>query len=285
VQYNIIGDPKISIIIPTKDKVNVLKTCIESVLARTRYQNYEIIIVDNQSQEQKTFDYYKKLETNPRIRILEYNEPFNFSAMNNFAVSHAEGEHLVLLNNDIEIRSEEWLSAMLEHSQRRGVGAVGAKLLYLNNTIQHAGIIIGIIGNPPVGGHAHRHLPASHPGYFGRASHIANISAATAACLMIPKHVFEEMGGFDESLAVAFNDVDLCLKIRERGYLIVYTPYAKLYHHESLSRGYEDTPEKQARFVSEVKYIREKWGKVIDSGDSYYNPNLTTDKEDFSVNI
>lgn len=285
VQYNIVGNPKISIIIPTKDKVNVLKTCIESVLKRTRYQNYEIIIVDNQSQEQKTFDYYKKLETDPRIRILTYDKPFNFSAMNNFAVSHAEGEHLVLLHNDIEVRSEEWLSAMLEHSQRRGVGAVGAKLLYPNNTVQHAGIILGIIGNPPVGGHAHRHLPASHPGYFGRASHIANVSAATAACLMIPKQVFGEVGGFDESLAVAFNDVDLCLKIRERGYLIVYTPYAKLYHHESLSRGYEDTPEKKARFTREVRYIRERWGKVIDSGDPYYNLNLTREKEDFSVNI
>jgi len=285
VRYDIIGNPKISIIIPTRDKVNVLKACIESILTRTQYQNYEIIIIDNLSREQKTFDYYRELEANPRIRILEYDKPFNFSDMNNFAASHADGEHLVFLNNDVEIRSGEWLSAMLEHSQRGEVGAVGAKLLYPNNTIQHAGIIIGIIGNPPVAGHTHRHLPVLHPGYFGRANHIANVSAVTAACLMVRKTVFEEVGGFDEELAVAFNDIDLCLKIRKQGYLIVYTPYAKLYHHESLSRGYEDTPEKKARFTREVRYIRERWGKVIDSGDPYYNLNLTREKEDFSVNI
>lgn len=285
VRYDIMDNPGISIIIPTSDKVNVLKACIESILTRTQYQNYEIIIVDNLSREQKTFDYYRELEANPRIRILEYDMPFNFSDMNNFAASHADGEHLVFLNNDVEIRSGEWLSAMLEHSQRREVGAVGAKLLYPNNTIQHAGIIIGIIGNPPVAGHAHRHLPVLHPGYFGRANHIANVSAVTAACLMVRKTVFEEVGGFDEELAVAFNDIDLCLKIRKQGYLIVYTPYAELYHHESLSRGYEDTPEKKARFTREVRYIRERWGKVIDSGDPYYNLNLTREKEDFSVNI
>jgi GT2 family glycosyltransferase len=175
---------------------------------------------------------------------------------------------------------------MLEHAQRKEVGAVGAKLIYSNNTIQHAGIIIGIVGNPPVGGHSHKYFPKNDNGYFGRIQHICNVSAVTAACIMMRKEVFEEVGGFDEkNLSVAFNDVDLCLKIREKGYLIIYTPYAELYHHESLSRGYEDTPGKQRRFLDEVKYMREKWGKIMDAGDPYYNKNLTLEKEDFSIRI
>jgi len=286
VKYNIAGNPKISIIIPTKDKVEVLKTCIESVLEKTDYQNYELIIIDNQSSNENTFDYYKKLSNNPKIRIIEYPEKFNFSAINNFAVSKTESEYIVFLNNDTEVISGEWLSSMLEHAQRKEVGAVGAKLVYSNNTVQHAGIVIGIVGNPPVGGHSHKHFPKTHPGYFGRIQHISDVSAVTAACMMIRKEVFEEVGGFDEeNLAIAFNDVDLCLKIRQKGYLIVYTPYAELYHHESLSRGYEDTPEKQARFVREVRYMREKWGKVIDKGDPYYSPNLTLENEDFSTRV
>jgi GT2 family glycosyltransferase len=217
--------------------------------------------------------------------VLKYEKSFNFSAINNFAAQNSNYEYLLFLNNDAEVISEEWLSAMLENAQRKEGGAVGCKLLYPNNTIQHAGIVIGIIGNPPVGGHSHRYLPASSPGYFGRIQCIHNVSAVTAACVMIRKEVFEEVGGFDENLAVAFNDVDLCLKIREKGYLIVYTPYAELYHHESCSRGYEDNPEKQKRFLKEVKYTREKWGTVIDRGDPYYNPNLTLEREDFSIRI
>jgi GT2 family glycosyltransferase len=285
VRYEIDGDPLVSIIIPTKDKVDLLKVCVQSIIQKTQYQNYEIIIVDNLSREKEIFDYYRSLEGDNRFRIIEYNHPFNFSEMNNFAVSHAAGTHLVFLNNDIEIISDEWLSAMLEHSQRPEVGAVGAKLLYTNNTVQHAGIIIGIVGKPPVGGHAHRHLPGSHPGYFGRASHIADVSAVTAACLMMRRAVFSEVGGFDPKLAVAFNDVDLCLKIRQRGYRLIYTPYALLYHHESLSRGYEDTPEKQARFLHEVDCIRKRWREVLDAGDPYYNPNLTVEDNDFSIRI
>ncbi len=285
VRYEIDGNPLVSIIIPTKDKVDLLKACVQSIIQKTNYQNYEIIIVDNLSREKEIFDYYRTLEGDARFRIIEYNHPFNFSDMNNFAASHAEGDHIIFLNNDIEIISEEWLSALLEHSQRPEVGAVGAKLLYTNNTIQHAGIIIGIVGKPPVGGHAHRYLPGSHPGYFGRASHIADVSAVTAACLMMRRAVFSEVGGFDPELAVAFNDVDLCLKIRQRGYRIIYTPYALLYHHESLSRGYEDTPEKQARFLAEVDCIRKRWGEVLDAGDPYYNPNLTVDDDDFSFRI
>jgi GT2 family glycosyltransferase len=174
---------------------------------------------------------------------------------------------------------------MLEHAQQMDVGAVGAKLLYPNNTIQHAGVIIGIIGNPAVGGHSHRHLPDPHSGYFGRANNIQEVSAITAACILMKKEVFSEIGGFNEDLVVAFNDVDLCLKIREKGYLIIYTPYARLYHHESLTRGVEDTVEKKERFTKEVNYIRERWGSVIDKGDPYYNINLTRNREDFSIRV
>lgn len=284
-KYNIIKNPKVSIIIPTKDKVDILKNCVNSIFTRTNYSNYEILIVDNQSKEKATFKYYEELEKNSKIKIVNYQQPFNFSTINNFAVSSLDSKYILFLNNDIEVISSEWITAMLEHAQRKEVGAVGAKLIYHNNTIQHAGVVIGIVGNPPVGGHAHRHFPKESPGYFGRLKHIDNVSAVTAACMMLRKDVFEEVGGFDENLAVAFNDVDLCLKIREKGYLIVYTPYAELYHHESLSRGYEDTPEKKERFSKEVKYIREKWGAVIDRGDPYYNPNLTLEKEDFSIRI
>jgi len=284
--YEVMGSPKVSIIIPTKDKVGILQTCVTSILDKTDYENFEIVIVDNQSREPETHDYYQQIRHNPRVRILEYNNPFNFSAINNFAVAQTDSEYLVLLNNDTEIITGEWLTAMLEHAQREEVGAVGAKLLYHNNTIQHAGVVLGITGSPGekgVAGHSHKHLSDRALGYFLRPHIIGNVSAVTAACMMVRRDVYEGVGGLEEDLVVAFNDVDFCLKIRDKGYLIVYTPYAKLYHYESLSRGYEDNPEKQARFASEVKHIRKGWGDVIDKGDPYYNPNLTLNKEDFSI--
>jgi len=286
IKYKIKGNPKVSIIIPTKDKVEVLKRCIDSILNKTTYQNYEIVIVDNNSQEEKTFEYYETIKDNPKIRILEYKKPFNFSAINNYAVSKVDSEFILFLNNDTEVITPEWLSAMLEHAQRREVGAVGAKLLYPNNTIQHAGVILGLGAGPSrVAGHSHKYLPNSFPGYYYRPHIIQNLSAVTAACMLTKKSLFEEVGGFDEvNLPIAFNDVDYCLKLREKGFLIVYTPYAVLYHHESLSRGYEDTPEKQERFLKEVKYMREKWGSILDN-DPYYNPNLTGDREDFSIRM
>ncbi|ADB58259.1 glycosyltransferase [Archaeoglobus profundus] len=284
IKYKINGNPKVSIIIPTKDKVEVLKRCVESILNKTTYQNYEIVIVDNNSQEEKTFEYYETIKDHPKIRILEYNKPFNFSAINNYAVSKVDSEFILFLNNDTEVITSEWLSAMLEHAQRKEVGAVGAKLLYPNNTIQHAGVILGL-GVHRVAGHSHRHYPANSHGYVGRINVVQNLSAVTAACMLTKKSLFEEVGGFDEvNLPIAFNDVDYCLKLREKGYLIVYTPYAVLYHYESLSRGYEDTPEKQARFLREVRYMREKWGHILDN-DPYYNPNLTREKEDFSIRV
>ncbi|MCP1662280.1 glycosyltransferase involved in cell wall biosynthesis [Methanocalculus sp. AMF5] len=288
VKYEIHGNPLISIIIPTKDKVDVLKTCISSILKKTDYNNYEIIIVDNQSNESETQDYYNSIKNDSKVKVINFEEKFNFSAINNYAISMARGEYIVLLNNDTEIINGEWLTAMLEHAQRDEVGAVGAKLLYYNNTIQHAGVILGLTGNPGdkgVAEHSHKHMPDSELGYFLCPHIIGNVSAVTAACMMIKKQVYEEVGGLDEDLVVAFNDVDLCLKIRSKGYTIIYTPYAQLFHYESLSRGYEDTPEKQARFIKEVQYIRKRWGMIIDEGDPYYNPNLSLNSERYDYKI
>jgi GT2 family glycosyltransferase len=283
INYEIKGNPKVSIIIPTKDNTMIFKRCIDSILEKTDYENYEIVIVDNQSKEEKTFRYYDKIKNNSKIKILEYDKPFNFSAINNFAASHVDTEYVLFLNNDTEVISGEWLSAMLEHAQREEVGAVGAKLIFPDGTIQHCGIILGL-GSHKVAGNPYYKYPEHH-GYFGIIDEVRNYSAVTAACMMLRKGVFEEVGGFNENLAIAFNDVDLCLKIREQGYLIVYTPYAKLIHYESLSRGYEDNPEKQARFLKEAEYVRKKWWHVIDKGDPYYNPNLSLDKGDFLIKI
>ena len=282
--YALIGKPKISIIIPNKDKSEVLKKCITSILDKTIYQNYEIIIVDNQSTEKDTFRYYDTIKNSSKIIILDYDKPFNFSAINNFAATHAEGEYLVFLNNDTEVITPEWLSAMLEHAQQSHVGAVGAKLLYPDNTIQHCGVILGI-------GVGHYFHVAGHPwcrhpdqvGYGGRIWTICNYSAVTGACMMMKKEIFDSVGGFDEKLVIAFNDVDLCLKIRSKGFFIVYTPYSQLYHYESLTRGYETTKEKLERFLGEIGYVHKKWGDVIDKGDPFYNPNLAVDRGDYAL--
>lgn len=288
VKREITGNPKVSIIIPTKNQVKVLKKCIKSILERTDYKNYEIIVIDNNSNDPLTLEYLGSISKEPNISILKYEEPFNFSAINNFAAQRSKSEFLLFLNNDTEVIQREWLSAMLEHAQRKEVGAVGCKLLYPNGKIQHAGVILGISGmrgKPGVAGHSHKHISNSARGYYGRPHVIHNLSAVTGACVMIRRNVFDEMGGFDENLGIAFNDVDLCLKMREKGYLAVYTPYSELYHYESLSRGYEDTPEKEDRFEKEFKYIRGKWSKIIDKGDPYYNPNLTLVREDFTIRI
>lgn len=288
VKRKLLKTPLISIIIPTKDNVKILKRCIDSILKNTSYPNYEIVIVNNNSTDEKTYDYFKELKRTSRIKILEYKKDFNFSAINNFAVKSAAGEIILFLNNDTEVILKEWLSAMLEHAQRSEVGAVGCKLLYPDKTIQHAGVILGINyldGENIIAEHSPKYIPYNNHGYFGKAGVIHDLSAVTAACMMLRKDVFEEVGGFDENLAIAYNDVDLCLKIREKGYLIVYTPYAELYHHESQSRGHDDTLEKRERFLKEIKYIRKKWGQVIDKGDPYYNPNLTLDRVDFSIRI
>ncbi len=268
------GDPKVSLIIPTRDNVSLLKNCLESIERLTTYGNYEIIIMDNDSADPATLEY---LDSTPH-RVIPFREPFNYSRINNVGVSMAEGEYMLLLNDDTEITSGEWLEAMLEHAQRPEVGAVGAKLVYPDGRIQHAGVLTGVGGTWGLGvaTHAHQFYPSTSPGYLGTITKVTNYSAVTAACMLLRKSVFEEVGGFDEdNLRVAFNDVDLCLRIRERGYSIIYTPYAKLLHHESVSRGYTGDP-------AEVLYMRERWGEVLDN-DPYYNPNFSMGSGDFNL--
>jgi len=280
IRRKIKGAPLVTIVIPTKDNKCLLEKCIESILEKTEYKNYEILIVNNASQDPLALEYFEKLSHGGMAKIVNYVKPFNFAAINNFAVQSAKGRHLLFLNDDVEIISNEWLATMVEHSQREEVGAVGAKLLYPDCRIQHAGVMLGIQG---VAGHSHKYIKDDNPGYFYRKDVIQNVSAVTAACLMTTKVIFDEVGGFDEiNLSVAFNDVDFCLKIRERGYLIVYTPYAILYHHESASRGYEGSDNQ--RFKKEIKYMRKKWGRILYE-DPYYNPNLTLSREDFSLKI
>ncbi len=280
VKYYVRPSQKVSIIIPTKDKAHLLERCVTSILLKTDYKNYEIFIVDNQSTELKTQNFLTTLRNDGKIKILRYDKPFNFSAINNFAVRFSNSDHLLFLNNDTEVISSEWLSVMLEFSQRKDIGAVGAKLYYPDDTIQHAGVIIGLGG---LANHSHRHYLRSDHGYMGRINIVQNLSAVTAGCMMIRKEVFDKVGGFDERLTHNFNDVDLCLKIREKGYLIIYTPYAELYHHESVSRGKDDTAVQRGRTAKEIEFMQTKWKHVLELGDPYYNPNLTLDKEDFSI--
>ena len=283
VKYHITDDPLISIIIPFKDKSELLDMCINSILDKSTYQNYEIIGISNNSEEAETFEMMEKLKAKDgRVFFYEHNVPFNYSEINNHAVhEYAKGEHLVLLNNDIEIISHEWLESMLEFSQQNNIGAVGAKLYYPDDTIQHAGVIIGIGG---VGGHSHKYFERSAIGYFSRLNIVQNFSAVTAACLMVKKTIFDELQGLNEKdLKIAFNDVDFCLRIGEAGYQNVYTPYCEAYHHESISRGEDDNPEKVARFNSEVDYMLERHNKILNAGDPYYNPNLTLTDENFTI--
>ena len=280
INYKILGTPLVSILIPNYEHWKTLKKCIDSIMSLSTYDNYEIIIIENNSKGKDTFDYYASLKDNEKIRIVTWEGKFNYSAINNFGFKYTKGEYILLLNNDIEVISPNWIEEMLMFTQRKDVGAVGAMLYYKNNRIQHAGVLLGLRG---VANHAHYRWQRNSYGYCNRLITVQNYSAVTAACCMIPRHVFEEINGLDESFEVAFNDVDMCMRIRKAGYLIVWTPYAELYHYESESRGYEDTTEKQARFVGEVRRFQEKWGKELAAGDLYYNPNLTLEREDFSV--
>ncbi len=268
-----VPDPKplVTLIIPTKDRVDLLQMSVGSILEKTSYEPFEIIIVDNRSEKNETRKYLESLSKDRRIRVLKYDASFNFSAINNFAARHARGSIIGLINNDIEVIHEDWLSEMVSHAIRPGVGAVGAKLYYPNDTIQHAGVILGFDG---VAGHAYRGKDAKFPGQVGRAFLTQNLSAITAACLIVRKEIFDQVSGLDESLQVAFNDIDFCLRIRAAGFRNLWTPFAQLYHHESLSRGYEDTPEKQARFQNEIALMKNRWADELDH-DPAYNPNLS----------
>lgn len=281
IKYEIDGNPLISVIIPNKDHTDDLDICLKSLYEKSSYKNFELIIVENNSTEKETFEYYEALtQKHGNIKIVTWKGNFNYSAINNLGVSYAKGEYILLLNNDVEIINGSCLEEMLMFAQRKDVGAVGAKLYYSDDTVQHAGVILGLGGTA---GHAHKHFARSHPGYMARASIAQNLTACTAACLMMRRDVFDEVGGLDESFEVAFNDVDLCMKIRKKGYLVVFTPYAELYHYESKSRGNDSTPEKLERFRGEIDRFKEKWQKQLDDGDPYYNPNLTLTRDDFSL--
>ena len=274
-------EPRVSVIIPTRDNASVLETCIRSIRSRTRYENYEILIIDNGSVEEKTTRLFADLSSDPSIRILPMPGLFNFSKLNNAAARDATGEIFGLVNNDIEVTREDWLDEMVALAMRPEAGCVGAKLLYPNGRIQHAGVVIGLGG---VAGHGHRFATSDAPGYLDRLRSVQNVSAVTAACLLIRKRVFDQVGGLDESLTVAFNDVDFCLRVRAAGYLNLWTPFAELIHHESVSRGRDLTPTKARRFAGEYATMQRRWGADL-LNDPYYSPHLTYDREDFSLRL
>lgn len=278
IDYEIDETPLISILIPNKDHIEDLEKCIQSVLDST-YENLEIVVVENNSTELKTFEYYQELEKDSRIKVVTWKGPFNYSAINNYGAAACSGKYLLFLNNDVEVITPNWIEEMLMFAQRKDVGAVGARLLYPDGTLQHGGIILGLGG---IAGHVQIGISRVDPGYAGRVSFAQNLSACTAACLLVRREVFDEVDGFDEGLEVAFNDVDFCLRIRQKGYLIVYTPYAELYHYESKSRGYEDTPKKQKRFQDEIALMKVRWGNLLEH-DPYYNPNFSLKIGGFTI--
>ncbi len=300
IDYKVKGNPKVSVIIPNKDGKEILAVCINSILEKTTYKNYEIVVVENNSETEEIFEYYKELIKNEKIKVVNYNtgkiiekteeasleytnnnrikvKPgFNYSAVINCGVRNSEGEYVIQLNNDTELITENWLELILGFLQRPDVGACGAKLYFPDETIQHAGIIVGIGG---IAGNRFKSIPKNGHGYFAKESMIENLSAVTGACLAAPKSIYEEVGWMDENLAVAFNDVDFCLKIREKGYLVVYNPFVEFWHYESKTRGQENTPEKIKRFQGEICAFERRWPEILDSGDPYYNINLSLDTE------
>lgn len=297
IRYQIQGDPRISIVIANKDHVTDLKRCISSIQERSTYDNYEIIVVENNSESQEIFSYYEELLEQPydknadcqssengKITVVTYKGSFNYSAINNLGVSRAAGEYILLLNNDTEVISVNWMEELLMYAQRKDVGAVGAKLYYPDRTIQHAGVVIGL-GAHRTAGHTHYRQSRENLGYMGRLCYAQDVSAVTGACLLVKKSCYEQVGGLDEGFAVSLNDVDFCLKLREAGYLNVFTPFAELYHYESASRGADDSGEKAERYNRESEKFREKWKQVLEKGDPYYNPNFSLDRSDYSVKV
>lgn len=274
-QILVTKQPKVSIVIPNKDHVDLLINCLDSIITLTTWKNYEIIIVENNSSDTKTFQFYDEIrEKNDKIKLVTYQGEFNYSAVNNLGAKAAEGEYLLLLNNDTKVITPDWIEEMLGFCQREDTAIVGAKLLYPDDTIQHCGVVVGLGG---FAGHIEPWRKRTDTGYFGRLQAVQDISAVTGACLMIRKSVYDQVGGLDESFAVALNDVDLCLRVREKGYKVVVNPGAELYHYESKSRGSDEkeSPEKHARFKKEVIHFRQRWADFLEKGDPYYNPNLT----------
>jgi len=277
--YHLPRQPLVSVIVPNRDHVDILQQCVES-LASSSYANYELLIVENHSREPATFAYYQTLASQPHVRILRWERPFNYAAVNNFAAAHARGELLLFLNNDVQAINPDWLEVMVKQAIQPGVGAVGAKLYYPDDTIQHAGIVVGMGG---IAGHAHLNFRRDAPGYMQRLLTTQNVAAVTGACLLMPRAVFEQIGGFDEGFVLAFNDVDICLQVLAAGLRVVWTPQAELYHLESKTRGPEDTDEKQARFKREIDLFHTKWAAFLAAGDPYYSPHFRLDRADFAL--
>lgn len=271
--------PKVSLIIPTRDRADLLKTCVESILAKSTYPDFELVVVDNQSRDAAALDYLRELGTRERVRVLRYDAPFNYSAINNWAARQCDGQLLGLVNNDIEVISPDWLEEMAGFALRPDTGAVGAMLYFPDDTIQHAGVLIGMLG---LAGHIHARKPRGYTGHGNRALVAQNLSAVTGACLLVRRTAFDEVGGLDERLGVAFNDIDFCLKLRQHGYRNVWTPFAEMYHHESASRGSDDTAEKIKRFNAEIAFMQERWGDILGS-DPAYNPNLSLMSHNFDL--
>ncbi len=281
IRYPLMEKPLVSIVIPNKDHMEDLSRCVESILQKSSYPSYEIIVVENNSETKEIFDYYKVLEHHENIRVVTYEGDFNYSRINNFGVSFAKGKYVLLLNNDMKVITREWMEELLMYAQRPDVAAVGGKLYYADNSIQHAGIVIGL-GAHRAAGHTHYKDDKMHLGYMGRLCYAQDVTAVTGACLLVGREQYDEVGGLDEAFSVAFNDVDFCLKLRRAGYLNVFTPFCELFHYESKSRGMEEG-EKLKRFQNEVALFREKWKAELEAGDPYFNPNFSLDYSDYTI--
>ena len=300
ISYEIIGNPKVSIVIANKDHVEDLRRCISSIRGKSTYDNYEIVVVENNSTTEEITTYYKELTEDKYhadmkhgdvvtsddevVKIVKYEGDFNYSAINNLGVEHATGEYILLLNNDTQVITVNWIEELLMYAQREDVGAVGGKLFYGNKTIQHAGVVIGL-GAHRTAGHTHYGQSRENLGYMGRLCYTQNATAVTGACLMVKKALFEKVGGLDTGFAVSLNDVDFCLKLRKKGYLNIFTPFAELFHFESISRGLDDSGEKAQRYNKESEVFRDKWKEELAKGDPYYNPNFSLDRSDYSLKI
>ena len=281
VRYPLLERPMVSIVIPNRDHMEDLSRCVESIVHKSTYENYEIVVVENNSETKEIFDYYKALEHNEKIRVVKYEGDFNFSRICNLGVSFTQGKYVVLLNNDMKVITREWIEELLMYAQRPDVAAVGGKLYYADNSIQHAGIVIGL-GAHRAAGHTHYKDDKMHLGYMGRLCYAQDVTAVTGACLLVNREQYDEVGGLDDTFSVAFNDVDFCLKLRKAGYLNVFTPFCEMYHYESKTRGMEEG-EKLKRFQNEVDLFREKWKAELEAGDPYFNPNFSLDYSDYTI--
>lgn len=284
IRYQLLSNPKISVIIPNYNHCEDLKRCVTSILEKSTYDSYEIIIVENNSTEPEIFRYYESLKDNPFITIVTYKGAFNYSKINNYGVSFATGEYLLLLNNDTEVITRNWIEELLMYAQRSDIGAVGAKLYYKDMSIQHAGIVLNL-GAHRTAGHTHYKVNMENVGYMGKLCYAQDVTAVTGACLMVRKSLYMEVGGLDETFEIALNDVDFCLKLRGLGYLNLWNPYCELYHYESKSRGLDDKADKARRYDEESTHFRTKWKSVLEQGDPYYNPNFSLDRSDYSIRV